>query len=255
MEYPLRTFLYFLVFFGLLLAGPLYVYFFGHLDLKTSWQHASRNSTKLAPHPDEYSDAIIQAYAARAYNWRGMFSTHCWIAVKPRNVAHYTVYQVVGWSLYAGGSAVSEQVDVPDRSWFGSNPMLLLDIRGKQAEQLIPKIRAAVSAYPYKNEYVTWPGPNSNTFVAFIGRKVPELRLVLPPNSVGQDFLPGLTFFARAPSGTGYQVSIFGVFGLTLAMYEGVRITLFGLTTGLNFKPLALIIPGVGYLPSPASPA
>jgi hypothetical protein len=31
------------------------------------------------------------------------------------------------------------------------------------------------SRYPYPNEYRAWPGPNSNTFTAYIAREVPEL--------------------------------------------------------------------------------
>lgn len=248
----MRILLILLMFFSFLLAGPFYVLFFGHLDLKTSWRVAPRNSTRLAPTPNKYPEAIIQAYAARAYNWRGMFSTHNWIAIKPKNGTTYTVYQVIGWNLFYGYSALVQRDDVPDRSWFGNRPVVILDIRGEKAEKLIPKIEAAVATYPYKEKYITWPGPNSNTFIAYIARSVPELHLVLPPNSVGQDYLPGLTFFARAPSGTGYQVSLFGLFGVTLALDEGIRFNVLGLTLGVSFRPFALVLPGVGYVPAPS---
>ncbi|NDA85703.1 MAG: DUF3750 domain-containing protein, partial [Burkholderiaceae bacterium] len=33
----------------------------------------------------------------------------------------------------------------------------------------------AVQSYPYADSYTMWPGPNSNTFTAHVGREVPEL--------------------------------------------------------------------------------
>ena len=54
---------------------------------------------------------------------------------------------------------------------------MLVDLKGAQAEALIPKIEAAIKSYQYANagDYRIWPGPNSNTFVATVLRAVPEL--------------------------------------------------------------------------------
>ena len=41
----------------------------------------------------------------------------------------------------------------------------------------LDQVEAAVKTYPYPDRYRSWPGPNSNTFLAHIGRAVPELRL------------------------------------------------------------------------------
>src|SRR5690606_13745782 len=122
----------------------------------------------------------IQVYAARSFNWRGMFSVHTWLATKAKDADHYIVYQVVGWQALHGLSPLMQHADIPDRNWFAQTPIVIRDIRGAQAEKLIPKIIDAVKNYPAPNEYTLWPGPNSNTFIAYIGRKVPELRLVMP---------------------------------------------------------------------------
>lgn len=50
--------------------------------------------------------------------------------------------------------------DMPDRSWFGQKPQLILDIRGDKADKLIPEIENAAKTYPYSNQYDLWPGPN-----------------------------------------------------------------------------------------------
>jgi uncharacterized protein DUF3750 len=54
---------------------------------------------------------------------------------------------------------------------------------------------------------------NSNTFTAFVLRKNPELRVDLPPTAIGKDYL-GIMPVARTPSGTGGQLSIFGLAGV-----------------------------------------
>ena len=65
-------------------------------------------------------------YGARAYNWRGAFGIHTWIATKQRDADQYRVYQVIGWNLYRGRPTVSASlVEVPDFAWFNARPELL----------------------------------------------------------------------------------------------------------------------------------
>ena len=108
--------------------------------------------------------------------------------------------------------------------------------------------RRAVAAYPYQDEYRTWPGPNSNTFTAYIGRSVPALKLDQPPTAIGKDYIPGGAPIARASSGTGIQMSLFGLFGIIIALEEGIEINLLGLGFGIDPKSLAIRLPGVGIL-------
>ena len=90
-----------------------------------------------------------------------------------------------------------------------------------------------------------WPGPNSNTFTAWVGRKIPELRLDLPSTAIGKDFL-GTDLFSSAPSGTGYQLSVFGIFGVLLAAEEGVEVNIAGLVFGLDPLDLTIKLPLFG---------
>jgi hypothetical protein len=236
-----------LIFLFLTFIGPLYIFFFDHIDLKADYRTASRRSSELAPAAKDYSDAIIQVYAARAFNWRGIFALHLWIAIKQKNETSYKVYQVIGWRTLRGLPALSDETDLPDRFWFNQKPKIILDIRGEKAELLIPKILSAIKRYPYPNEYKTWPGPNSNSFIAYIAREVPELQLALPSNATGKDFV-GNPFFVKAPSGTGYQFSLYGYFGIMLALKEGLEINLLGLVYGINPLTLTIKLPGFGDL-------
>lgn len=230
----------------LTIVGFAWVLINEHVDLKSDYRTANQDSAHLAPDPKTTHEAIIQAYSARAFNWRGIFATHTWIATKAKDADHYTVYQVVGWQLYRNLPAVAIRQDIPDRYWFNQRPNIILDLRGQKAEALISQIDQAAKSYPYPNRYDLWPGPNSNTFIAYIGRKVPMLGLVLPSNAIGKDYLPAFDFFARAPSGTGYQFSVLGLFGILIAKKEGIEINLLGLVYGVKFEPFALLLPAIG---------
>jgi hypothetical protein len=188
----------------------------------------------------------VQVYAARTVGWRGLMGVHTWIAVKPSGAPAYTRYEVMGWGVDNGAPAVRVNRSGPDNYWFGSRPDRLVDLRGDGVDELITRIQAAVEAYPYPNSYRTWPGPNSNTFIAYLGRAVPELRLDLPATAIGKDFIPGGWPVARSPSGTGVQVSVFGLAGVLAGMEEGVELNVLGLTFGLDLKRPALKLPAVG---------
>jgi len=230
----------------LLLAGPLITLASGAIRLDGDWRTASHRSAGIAPDPATHSEAIIQVYAARAFNWRGAFGVHSWIAVKPENATDYTVYEIIGWRAYRGGDALSISTRAPDGLWFDAPPDILADLRGAEATAALPRLEAAVKSYPYREEYRVWPGPNSNTFTAHVARHVPELRLDLPPTAIGKDYIPGGGLFASAPSGTGFQVSLFGMLGVLAAVEEGVEINLLALTVGLDPLDLAVKLPGFG---------
>ncbi len=210
------------------------------------WFAQRRDATGLAPDPTTTQEAVIQVYAARAVAWRAAFAVHTWIAVKPAGADRFTRYEVIGFGVSEGAPAVRVDRTGPDNYWFGAQPELLLDRRGPEVEALIEKVREAVASYPYPQEYRAWPGPNSNTFTAYVARAVPELRLNLPSIAIGKDYLPGGAIFDAAPSGTGYQVSLLGVAGILAALDEGIEANLLGLNIGIDFKRPALKLPGIG---------
>ena len=118
-------------------------------------------------------------------------------------------------------------------------------------DAIIEKVQAAVAAYPYPDSYRTWPGPNSNTFTAFVAREVPELRLNLPATAIGKDYLADGAPIGVAPSGTGAQISLLGLLGVMAAWDEGIEVNVLGLAFGLDVKRPALKLPVVGRLGVP----
>jgi hypothetical protein len=213
---------------------------------RADWRQARRDPSGQAPDPALTAEPVIQVYAARAVGWRRALAVHSWIVVKPRGAPAYTRYEVIGWGVDRGVPAIRLNRMGPDNHWFGSRPDLLADLRGDGVDAVIAKVEGAVASYPYRDRYRTWPGPNSNTFIAHIARAVPELRLDLPPTAIGKDFLTEGALVGRSPGGRGAQLSVFGLAGVLVGWEEGVEINLLGLTFGIDLKEPALKLPGLG---------
>lgn len=231
-----------------LAAIPVVMILSGAVSLSRDYRTANRDSAGIAPEPANTPDAVVQVYAARALNWRGLFGVHTWIATKPEKAAEFTVHQMIGWRVFRNLTGVISEPGIPDRNWFGNRPEIIAELRGEEATEAIAKITAAVAAYPYVHEYRLWPGPNSNTFTAFVGRQVPELKLDLPVTAIGKDFPISGALLERAPSGTGYQISLYGLLGIMMAREEGLELNMFGLSFGIDFTGPALKLPFIGRL-------
>jgi hypothetical protein len=217
----------------------------GGCAMADDWRTASREPTGIAPDPAKTREAVVQVYAARTWGWRGSFAVHTWIAVKPTDAPAFTVYEVIGWRAYHGLSALAVHHRPPDGRWFGAEPEILFDLRGPDVDAVIERIDAAARSYPFADSYRVWPGPNSNTFTAHVIREVPELTVDLPPTAIGKDYLTD-GIVARTPSGTGVQMSVFGLVGLIVGAREGLEINVLGLVFGIDPDDLAIKLPMVG---------
>lgn len=153
------------------------------------WRTASREPAGIAPEPDVTTEAVIQAYAAPAWGWRGWFAVHTWLAVKRSGEPSYTVYEVVGWRQHRDLPVVRIARDEPDRYWYGEKPRLLVSHRGDGVDALINEVDRAARSYPWPEVYQAFPGPNSNTFTAWIAQQVPDLELDLPFTAIGAGYL------------------------------------------------------------------
>jgi hypothetical protein len=154
-----------------------------------TWRTASRESAGLAPDPSATNEAVLQVYGADAWGWRGWFAIHTWIAAKRTGETAYTVYDVVGWRSRYGQPVVRIVQDLPDRYWYGAKPKLLQKHMGPGVDELIDAVDRAARDYPWKTTYKLFPGPNSNTFTAWIAKQVPELELDLPFSAIGSGYV------------------------------------------------------------------
>ena len=141
------------------------------------------------PDPAREAEAVVQVYGADVWGFRGHFAIHTWVATKARDADTYQIYQVIGWRQRRGRPVLSISEGRPDKPWYGSPAILLQEKRGAVAETLVAEVERAVRDYPYQDEYKMWPGPNSNSFVAWIALEVPELELELPLKAIGQSWM------------------------------------------------------------------
>ena len=152
------------------------------------WRTASREPVGMAPHPALTREAVLQVYGAPTWGWRGWFAIHTWIAAKASNEESYTVYEVIGWRQRRGLPVVRIEKDLPDRYWYGERPRLLKEFHGDGVDKLITAVDRAAKSYPWPDTYTVFPGPNSNTFTAWIAHQVPELGLDLPFSAIGSGY-------------------------------------------------------------------
>ena len=221
-------------------AGAAYTYAKGWPGNRHA---ADWSSSGLLPEAAEDHPAAIYIMAGRSGRWRGIFAVHHWVVVKPAGASRYERFDVVGW-----GTPVRHNAFIADGRWYSSEPVIVHEVRGKKAQQLIPKVVAAARHYRWSmpGQYMVWPGPNSNTFVATIARQVPELGAEIDPTGVGKDWLgPGFQT-GTMPSGSGFQVSYNGVIGAGISLREGIELHVLGATIGVDFDDLAIKLPAIG---------
>jgi hypothetical protein len=192
-------------------------------------------------------EPVVRVYGARTMGAKGLFGVHTWVAVKPRNTAEWTVYEVIGWRLRWTDSALVIRNRAPDH-WFHSKGELYAEKRGAGVDELIERVDKAAHDYPYAKRYTLWPGPNSNTFTAWIARAVPELEVDLPATAIGKDYMGG-TMISTAPSGKGFQFSMRGLLGVAASSVDGVELNILGLNFGVG--PSGVKLPMVGRIGAP----
>lgn len=56
------------------------------------------------------------------------------------------------------------------------------------AQEMIKFIKRNYKEYPFKDSYRLYPGPNSNTFAAWIVNKFPESKFKLPFMAIGRNY-------------------------------------------------------------------
>lgn len=207
-----------------------------------NWREARWTSSHMLPDPASDPTARVTIFAATTGGFKGAFAVHSWIVVKRPAGSHYDRYDVVGW-----GQPVRKNAYEPDGYWYSNAPERVWEVSGARAEAIIPKVEAAISAYPQnrRGAYRLWPGPNSNSFVAHILRQVPDIDAVLPPNAVGRDYLADGGFYHLDPAGD-VTLTLHGLLGVSAGPKSGFEMHLLGLVAGVDFRHPAVKIPAFG---------
>ena len=178
------------------------------------WRGAARHppASHLTRRLRGYRDRV--GYAAATY-WlarllRGASVDHLQACRRDRSHPHDVIVALGTWNVVRRNYAVAR------RALFGAVPRVLVEHRGEGAEAMIGQIEAAVASYPHADEYRSYPGPNSNTFLAHIGREVPALRPTCRRTRSARTIAPSTRPLGVSPSGSGLQFSLLGLLGVSV---------------------------------------
>jgi hypothetical protein len=212
-------------------------------DRPARWSEANWGSAGILPEAFDSDEAAVYVFSAKTGGLKGAVASHAWIVTKEKGARTYTRYDKVGW-----GSPIRRNHRPADAFWYSNRPELVTKITGEDAQALIPKVEAAIAAYPYAEPggYTIWPGPNSNTFVAHVLRSVPELGAVLPPHAVGRDYLPDGAFVHLDQDGKDLHLTIRGLIGLSAGVRSGFEVHFLGLVAGIDVMRPGIKIPAFG---------
>jgi len=207
------------------------------------WNEANWASAGILPHASEVNEAVIHIMAARTGRWKGAFSLHSWIVMKRAGAQSYDRYEVVGW-----GKPLRKNAYAADARWYSNEPEILYSIRGEDAQRHIRKFEQAIVTYPKaeRGDYVVWPGPNSNSFIAYLLNEVSGLGLVLPSNAIGRDWPLQGKWLHLDPDYRNLQVSFGGLAGFSFGQRHGIEINFIGLVAGLDVINWKVKVPGFG---------
>lgn len=100
----------------------------------------------------------------------GAIAAHYWFTVLHEGTGRCDRWEV--WqSKDAGGTSIGHlhcNLKAPDEGVGGGPATVDAEWRGAEALRIHSILEQTAKAYPHCHAYVPWPGPNSNTFVAWV---------------------------------------------------------------------------------------
>lgn len=175
--------------------------------------------------------------------WYTRFADHCWVDFKDdrgwwraewnRHTPEVQLHEMVGEVARAD---VRWEMKVQVHSVTG----------GEDAKEIAARIHRRAREYPYQDRYHAFPGPNSNTFVAWLAREC-GIHVELPTTALGEHYVA--TFRAGlTTTGTGLEVETYPL-GIEVGLKEGACVYLFGLPIGVGIWPPSVKLPFLPAIP------
>jgi hypothetical protein len=122
----------------------------------------------------------------------------------------------------------------------GYPPRTVAEWRGQAARDLRAAL-AASATYPHRGCYLAWPGPNSNTYIAWVLRRS-GVPADLGPLRIGMDYLGPLGGVAVSTTRAGVQAET-PVLGARVGPLEGAEAHVLCFTFGIDTWPPAVKTP------------
>jgi hypothetical protein len=116
----------------------------------------------------------------------GAIAWHCWFVVSDETGRHrWEVWQTKNAGGFCIGH-VHRDLKQPDDGVGGGPSRLAAEWQGEAARR-IAQVLANANTYPWCERYRAWPGPNSNTFVAWVLRQA-GVEHRLPRRAIGRGY-------------------------------------------------------------------
>jgi hypothetical protein len=193
-----------------------------------------------APSDEEQSTLLVGSAALGEP--MASIARHPWIALKVPGETEWERWEVMCCPTEHSGTVRRSRIDpLSDHGGGGGDVRIHGIWRGKEADRMIACVRERAPKYPYDDEYLVWPGPNSNTFVDYMLREC-DIAANLPAPSIGKDYRGLLVGVSTTSGGTGVQLETPAV-GVKLGVTEGVELHVFGMAFGVDLWPPAFIVP------------
>lgn len=197
---------------------------------------------------DDWIIAVKSARLTSRFPWFTRFAHHAWIDVKRGSEEAWLRVEVRGRGRGVLARPIKPK-DARNDSWFGGRPVHLHELyTGEKARVIAEQIETVALAEKqrYIDDYLIWPGPNSNTFVAEMAEALPDLAFLFDANAVGKDW--GWIDAGRTSSKTGVRLDT-PILGAAVGLREGVELHVFGLTLGVRLWPPSLALPFLPTIP------
>jgi Protein of unknown function (DUF3750) len=187
------------------------------------------------------SACVVQLRYATLPRCLGAIAVHYWFTVfdpASRQWQRWEVWQCKN----AGGKSIGHihcDLRHPDCGVGGGAYRLAAEWDGGAARDICA-VLARSQEYPHWDRYRAWPGPNSNTFVAWVLREA-GLHHSFDPRAIGRDYMGLLGM--RLSFRPAYAQVETPVLGVRISLHVGVEVHLFGLTCGLGWSPPEVYTP------------
>jgi Protein of unknown function (DUF3750) len=197
-----------------------------------------QSGTRSAGFP---SPCAVQLWYATLPRLLRPIAVHYWFAVLETFSQRWQRWEV--WQAENAGGKSLGYVHCDRRHpacGVGGGPSRLAVAWDGSAAQSICAVLAKAQEYPHWNRYRAWPGPNSNTFVAWVLRQA-GLHYGLDPRAIGKDYM-GL-YGVRGCSRPLSAELATPLLSVKVSLCDGVEVHLLGFTCGLGWWPLKVSTP------------
>jgi len=198
----------------------------------------------LAPPPAE---PVVQLRCAPLPGVLGYVAEHHWFLEFDPDEGRWhrwELWQDADQPVLPGGASwghVHKDLAGVESGVNGYPPRVVAEWRGQAARDLRAALAASSDEYPYRGRYLAWPGPNSNTYIAWVLRRS-GVPADLGSLRIGMDYLGRFGGVAVSTTGTGLQAET-PVLGGKIGPLEGVEVHFLGFTLGIDTWPPAVKTP------------